>query len=116
MPARNKCKESGCNTQPTFGLPGKKAEYCKTHSTDGMEDVSNKKCKESDCNTQPTFGLPGKKADYCSKHSTDGMECVTVKKCKETGCNTQPNFGLSRLSYQAIQNKEWYYNHSLYIF
>ena len=65
-----KCKESGCNTRPNFGLPGKKAEYCKEHSKDGMEDLKNKKCKESGCKTIPNFGLPGKKAEYCSSHSS----------------------------------------------
>ena len=51
------CKESGCNKQPIFGLPRKKAEYCKQHSKDGMVDLKNKTCKESGCKTRPTFGL-----------------------------------------------------------
>jgi len=88
------CKENGCKTQPNFGLPGKKAEYCKEHSLDGMDCVTVKKCKENGCKTIPTFGLPGKKAEYCKEHSLDGMDCVTVKKCKENGCKTRPNFGL----------------------
>ena len=103
-----KCKESGCNTQPSFGLPGKKADYCSKHSTDGMECLTVKKCKESGCNTQPNFGLPGKKADYCKTHSTDGMENVKHKKCKESGCNTQPRFGLpgKKAEYCSSHKKE----------
>ena len=89
-----KCKEDGCNTQPSYGLPGKKAEYCKEHYKDGMENVVSKKCKENGCNTQPVYGLPGKKAEYCKEHSKDGMEDVKNKKCKEDGCNTYPSYGL----------------------
>jgi hypothetical protein len=91
-----KCKVKSAK----FGLPGGKAEYCKTCSikqNKGMVDVKNKKCV--DCiqdfknkiiekePVQATFNYPGLKPEYCGEHSKnyDGMILVTHKKC--ISCN-----------------------------
>ena len=91
-----KCKESGCKTRPTFGIPGKKAEYCKEHSKDGMENVKDKKCKESGCNTRPYFGLPGKKAEYCSSHKKEGMLSNPNRTCLHKSCKEIAIYGISK--------------------
>lgn len=88
----NKCKVKNAK----FGLPGGKAEYCKTCSikqNKGMVDIKNKKC--IDCvqefknkinlnsPVQATFNYPGLKPKYCGKCAKkyDGMILVTHKKC-----------------------------------
>ena len=94
-----KCKEEGCKTQPTYGLPGsKKREYCVKHGKDreGYEDIANKRCVYPGCKTHPKYGLPGsKKREYCVKHGMDrdGYEDIASKRCEYPGCKTRANYG-----------------------
>ena len=88
------CKFDECTTRSTFGLPGKKAEFCSKHSTADMINVISKTCKFDGCTTQPTFGLPGKKAEFCKTHATADMVNVKDKTCKFDGCTTRSTFGL----------------------
>ena len=58
-----KCKESGCKIRPTFGLPGKKAEYCSSHKKEGMMSNPNRTCLHKSCKEIAIYGI-GKATDY----------------------------------------------------
>jgi len=101
-----KCKEEGCNKQPTFGNEGGKTEYCAEHKKEGMIDVINKRCK--DCNKIPGYGFEGGKAEYCADHKKERMINVKDKRCKEDECGKIPFFGNKggKAGYCAEHKKE----------
>lgn len=66
----SKCVD--CSKTASFGLPGGKKQYCKTHKKNGMDNVTNNiKCL--DCNKYASFGFPEGKKKYCIKHKKEGM-------------------------------------------
>ncbi|AGE55156.1 hypothetical protein PBCVMA1E_084R [Paramecium bursaria Chlorella virus MA1E] len=81
-----KCKRS----QPSFGLPGEKAEFCKECKPSDAINVNAKKCI---CGkSQPHFGLPGEKAEWCLDCKPVDAINIKARKCK---CRkSQPTFGL----------------------
>ena len=89
-----KCSENGCQTQPSFGLPGTKIGiYCSRHAKDGYVDVRNKKCSEEGCSIKPNYGPVGGKPTHCATHKRSGYINLTSRICKEEGCVKQPSYG-----------------------
>jgi hypothetical protein len=90
------CKEEGCTTRSSYGLKGKKAEYCATHKIDEMVNVVSKCCEYEGCTSvNPVFNIQGSKIGrFCSEHKSDDMVDVKHLRCKHTGCNIQAAYGI----------------------
>jgi hypothetical protein len=88
------CRHPGCETQPTYGTPGKKPECCAKHKTDEMKNLSAKECQHPGCEKQPSFGIPGKKLECCAEHKTDEMKNLSAKECQHPGCEKRPSYGI----------------------
>jgi hypothetical protein len=89
------CKEEGCTTRSSYGLKGKKAEYCAAHKTDEMVNVVSKLCEHEGCTSvNPVFNIKGSKTGkFCSIHKSDNMVDVKHKRCKYEGCDIQAAYG-----------------------
>ena len=91
-----RCQESGCDTQPTYGVPGTNdANYCARHKQYNHINVKDKRCQEFGCVTQPWYGMPGTNdALYCARHKQPNHIDVKSKRCQEWGCDTRPLYGV----------------------
>lgn len=89
-----KCLDHTCKKIPSFGIPGKKAIFCKEHSKEGMIGLTNAKtCLISGCNTQPSFTSPSHNSPiFCKKHSSKNMINIRSKRCLDESCNRIPKF------------------------
>ena len=88
-----KCKEEGCKTQPTYGLPGsKKREYCAKHGMDrdGYEDIARKRCEYPGCKTRANYGKLFTTVSHCFIHKTKNMYRTIHPKCEFPLCKSRP--------------------------
>lgn len=79
------CLYENCTTQSIFGFPREKAQYCKKHMLDGMEDVVSKKCEIENCKKRAIFGPIGGSRSFCGAHKKELVNLV-YKRCKFEGC------------------------------
>ncbi len=89
------CAADGCEKQPKFAIPGKKAIVCSFHIEKGMINVYAKQCAADGCEKQPNFGMSGKKAIVCKQHIEKGMINVNAKQCAADGCTKQPVYAMA---------------------
>ena len=75
------CQHPDCVKRASYGYPGERALYCRTHSLElkGMVDVIHKLCEHLGCNTRASFAKPGKRARFCSAHKLKNMVNVNSK-------------------------------------
>ena len=90
----SQCQHPDCVKRSFYGYPGQQAQYCKTHSLEGMENVRNTRCEQPGCKAQPSFSLPGQRPKFCKAHALEGMEDVKKKRCEHPGCKTRASFSL----------------------
>lgn len=87
-----------CYTSASFNYPGETRMYCRTHSLDGMIDVTNKMCPHEDCtgNMRAIYNFPGQsKAIYCRNHKEINMVDIVHKMCQDSSCSkTNPRSAL----------------------
>ena len=88
----SQCQHPDCVKRATYGYEGQRAQYCKPHSLDGMEDVHHKRCVQPGCKLQATYSHTGQRPKFCKAHALEGMEDVKNKRCEHPGCKTQPSF------------------------
>ncbi len=86
--ASRKCTHDDCNTQPSYGKAGGKAEYCRDHAKSGMVNVVRRKCTHGDCTKHLSYGKDGSKAEHCRDHAKRGVVDVISKRCAHGECNT----------------------------
>ncbi|CAM9662837.1 unnamed protein product, partial [Scytosiphon promiscuus] len=56
---RKLCEVTGCQVQPSYGLPGTtKPRFCCEHKLEGMVGLKNRPCLFPGCLTRPHYGLP----------------------------------------------------------
>jgi len=99
------CGQAGCSKIPSFGVPGRKREFCARHAKDGMVSLTARnKCGEKGCSTIPSFGEAGtKKREFCAKHAKQGMtNLVKRKSCGFPGCTTWPSSSSSSSSINQV--------------
>lgn len=96
-----------CRKEARYNFKGKKAEYCKIHSSIGMTDVRSIVCKFENCLTRASYGVQGTK-EFCSKHKLEGMVDLKSKRCKDENCNVIASFGFSsgKKEYCVLHKKE----------
>jgi hypothetical protein len=89
-----KCREDGCNKQPTYSFVGeKKRLYCVSHAKEGMVDIKHERCDYDGCATRPNFNFPGEtKPIRCEQHKLPDMINIVNKVCAHEGCTTRPHF------------------------
>ena len=78
-----RCAVDGCNTLPSFGMPGERASRCAAHRLDGMEDVVTKRCATHMCTTSATPKYRGH-CLRCFIHLFPGETIARRYKVKET--------------------------------
>jgi peroxiredoxin len=90
------CEYDGCNTRPSFNIPGGKSRFCSIHKTVEMIDVNCKGCQYEGCEKSSSdFDIPGGKGRFCTTHKTDEMINVRKKACEHSGCKiVDPNFDI----------------------
>ena len=76
---KKRCEHVGCHTLPNFGHPGGRAQYCRAHALEGMEDVVHKRCEHVGCRTQPSYGHPGGRRQYCKPHALEHEGMVHLR-------------------------------------
>ena len=87
------CEAAGCDTHPSYGIPGERPRFRSKHRENDMVDLINALCKDPDCKKLATFGERGGPVEYCGQHRKEGM--VDVKnKCEYLNCDTVPVFDL----------------------
>ena len=91
-----RCKRTGCNTQPTFGTVWRKPVHCKAHADDGEVDVVNDRCVVDGCETFPSFGPRGGKAVHCADHMDDDDVDLVHKRCIGRGDDGCPHDARAR--------------------
>lgn len=95
-----RCQSFGCNTHPSFGLPGgtsKNALFCAQHKHAEHVNVVVKRCKAPGCFIKPTFGVSGGSygdAQFCADHKQAHHVNLVSKRCPIPGCNTIASFGI----------------------
>ena len=50
------CEAAGCDTHPSYGIPGERPQFCSKHRENDMVDLINAVCKDPDCKKLATFG------------------------------------------------------------
>lgn len=93
MPIK-KCEYDGCKVKAIFGIKGGKSQFCATHKTANMTDITHIVCKFEDCTSRPSYGIEKGKALFCATHKTPDMFNVVSKRCVFDGCTVvNPSFG-----------------------
>ena len=106
LPSSKKCEYEGCRIIPSFGILGKKAQWCCNHKSNNHVNVVSKKCEYEGCRIIPAFGVPGKKAQWCLQHKLNNHIDVISKICEYKGCCSQPSFGiLGKKAQWCLQHK-----------
>ena len=84
------CTVGECIKHASFGID-KKALYCSSHKSDGMEGTNYSRCGVSGCKTKPYYGFPeDTKATRCVDHKDESMEDIVSRRCGVDGCKTRP--------------------------
>lgn len=92
----DRCKQEGCTTQPSYGVPGsKELEFCGHHAKEGMVNLNGKR---------PLLCVArSKKPEFCSRqeehdrnssdYSSDGSSDTDMLVCSGVGVPLQDWFG-----------------------
>ena len=76
----------GCDTMPSYGLPGTRAIRCQAHKEPGMLNVNERLCNfPGGCAKQTSFGLPGERTTRCLTHKEPGMVSKYVPRDRKVG-------------------------------
>lgn len=94
--ARKRCAFELCAKKPMFGLKGNRAEFCRQHAGDEMEDLVNRLCATEGCSKYAVYAPMGgtfKDRKFCSTHAPQGTIDVLHKNCVQEGCLTLAVYG-----------------------
>lgn len=78
-----RCQSDGCQTRPSFGLPGHQSIHCAVHKQIGEKVNPMKKCQSSNCRNLALFGYTV--AIHCEQHKFEQEVDLIQRKCVSCG-------------------------------
>ena len=89
-----RCQVVGCQSAPSFGIKGGKAQFCLSHKSADMINLVSKRCEGEGCDSICTsFDNRGGIGRFCGTHKEKGMINVKTKRCQADYCDSIPIFG-----------------------